>query len=328
MTENISIENKQVNYVFLDLLKLILAILVVIRHCGQSFFGADFIMRIINSTITPLAVPTYFAISGFLFFSKKNKKVLQYVKRILALYLIWTVIYFPLIIWNDELKSDFLQKIVFDASYFHLWYLPSLIFAVLAASIVSNKIRNEYMLVMTFVLYLIGALVDTYSFLTPLLEWTSYKAIFITTRNGLFFGLFFVMIGKYLAEEIKNIRICKMQLVLGIIILCFEGYFLAVLNGKRLVNMSLASIGLVPVILKVGISKNEERKITYFENCRKISTLLFCIHPYFITIIGFIGRRLYLDEILCTLLTIVVSTLFSYGIIKLSTRVKILTYLM
>lgn len=69
----------------IDFLKVILACLVILRHCGQNFFSpVDIFMKLMN-ILSPIAVPTFFMISGYLFFYKNRscKDLRKYLWRIL-----------------------------------------------------------------------------------------------------------------------------------------------------------------------------------------------------------------------------------------------------
>ena len=44
----------------IDVLKVLLAIVVILRHCGQSFDDSSLFRAVITNTISPSAVPTFF----------------------------------------------------------------------------------------------------------------------------------------------------------------------------------------------------------------------------------------------------------------------------
>lgn len=105
MIKNDYLRNKQNflggsrEYAGLDILKWILAIIIVIRHCGQNsvikmpidgkfFFG-------FVSVLSPMGVPIFFMITGFLLFRKNLNWhiVRKQLLRIGLLYGVWSVIY-------------------------------------------------------------------------------------------------------------------------------------------------------------------------------------------------------------------------------------------
>ena len=133
----------------LDLIKMPLALLIVFRHIGQMFCFEDVYWRYFINTISTIGVTSFFIISGFLFFRKPADEVRlkKQVLRILKLYICWSLIYSPVIIYRylkagiafPQAIVDFIQKSLFSGSYYHLWYLPSLIVAIYIVYILREK---------------------------------------------------------------------------------------------------------------------------------------------------------------------------------------------
>lgn len=205
--EKPGLSNKNI-YPTIDYLKLIMAFIVVGRHIGGGSYFIAF---------TCCAVPTFFIISGFLVRDSEKRKgrraSFDQVIRIVKLYVIWSLIYLPfwVIGLNDRNLSlyseiiEYIQHFLFDGSYWHLWYLPSLAFAILFFYFIKRFFKNNSKLIIGFSLlcYLIGLVGDSYSEAfqrIPIINnmLNSYRAMFLTTRNGLFYGLFFYSIGYYL----------------------------------------------------------------------------------------------------------------------------------
>ena len=69
---NKELTSKSGGYGNLDILKLALAILVMIRHIGQNFFRDNIFWRVyIINTISTIGVTSLFIISGFLLYKKQ-----------------------------------------------------------------------------------------------------------------------------------------------------------------------------------------------------------------------------------------------------------------
>lgn len=146
------VKNMIGGYTQLDVLKFLLAILILLRHCGQGLFEPSSIFMRIMNVVSPLGVPTFFAVSGFLFFNKErnSNSLWKYVWRVSKLYLVWTIIYLPLIIRSYQKKGmlnvcgmlDFARQFLFSGSYYHLWFLPSLIVAIIFVYFISKKVDN------------------------------------------------------------------------------------------------------------------------------------------------------------------------------------------
>lgn len=287
---------------------------------------------ILTNTLSPLGVPTFFAISGFLFFSKEQtiKSWKRYVLRLAKLYGIWSLVYVPLIARN-ALKTGYfnliemIQKIFFDGTYYHLWFLPSFIVAITLVFFLSRKLNDRLLGLFCLLLYIIGTMVNSYSFLSELLVWNGYKAIFLTTRNGLFFGMLFIFIGKMIAQGYKP---SKWMGITGLIVLVLEGWCLSVVHQAPIVNMSFASVLLVPVILTTAIKTSEQFSFMNGKFWRSVSTILFCIHPYVIFVIGAVGRKLGLSSSILLIIAITLASLLSAMlIVKLSEKCTSLKHL-
>lgn len=316
-------------YTQLDVLKFLLAILILLRHCGQGLFEpSSMFMRIMN-VVSPLGVPIFFTISGFLFFNKErnSNSLWKYVWRVSKLYLVWTIIYLPLIFRSYQKNGmlnaagmlDFAQQFLFSGSFYHLWFLPSLIAAIIFVYFISKKIDNYKLLIISVVLFIVGTLVDTYSFLSPVFTWKAYKAIFLTTRNGLFFGIPYVAIGKIIADNKCEIK--RGMMLLSITAVILEGYYLSFVVDKPIVNMSLSSLFFVPTLVIFALNlppiKIDGKLL------RKASTLIFCAHPISITLVGHFTKGL-----TGTLMVLMVSVVFSLMGAKLSERIKAINLLM
>lgn len=320
------------NYNSLDVLKVALAIIIILRHCSQSFFDVGSAFNIIvTNTLSPLGVPTFFVISGFLFFRKKQEisDWVRYVSRVAKLYLVWTVIYLPLIFWNMKNAGSFdiiglIQRILFEGSYYHLWFLPSLIVAITLVYFLSKKLNDQIIGLLCLGFYIIGTLVNSYSFLSVYLSWGGYKAIFLTTRNGLFFGMLFIFIGKMIAQGYKP---RKWVGIIGVIILCVEGWYLSVVHQAPIVNMSLVSVLLVPVIVTTAIKTPDRFASVNGKFWRSVSTILFCIHPYVIFVIGVVGRKVGLPSSVLVITIVGASLIGSIVIVKLSEKITVLKHL-
>ena len=117
-----------------------------------------------------VAVPYFFIASGFFLFLKLKeekkeesqlKKIKSYTKRIVELYVFWTIIYFPVTIWyffnNDNpFYTDilsFIKGFFFRGENYyswHLWYLLSMIYSLILLCILKrNSIKNRYVFIIS-----------------------------------------------------------------------------------------------------------------------------------------------------------------------------------
>ena len=132
----------------IDTLKLFFSLVVVWIHTGVGNLGG----------LTPWAVPFFFLVSGFFLFGKlfdetdtsqRSGKIVSWWRKILRLYLLWTLIFLPFAVIgfaNDHLgftKSIvvYIRNIVLVGENFlswPLWYLLGMLWAGLIIWIASK----------------------------------------------------------------------------------------------------------------------------------------------------------------------------------------------
>lgn len=242
-------------------------------------------------------MPTFFIISGFLVSNSEKRKgaraSFSQVIRVMKLYLVWSVIYLPLWIVDNRselsfsLVGEYLQRFLFDGSYWHLWYLPSLIFAIIIFYGMQKLFKGNKVAIITVALvcYIIGLIGDSYSGIfekIPVIEscLTAYRSIFITTRNGLFYGLFFYTVGYYLETIDKNIsrRSSCLGIAVGILITVIENTVTLHFGASSRQNMYIgtAVIALCSVLLFKEINISISQKSDWF--IRRMSTIIYMVH--------------------------------------------------
>ena len=146
------------NYYGIDLLKFIMAVCVVAIHTQPLYSVQSIVVQRLFDTITSLAVPYFFSVSGFLLFSKidadiscrKNMEVCKrYLSRVLSLYVIWNIIYLPITIFGFKENNmsfaryvlDCIRGFLFIGQQFYswqLWYLLSVIFVIASICIMAE----------------------------------------------------------------------------------------------------------------------------------------------------------------------------------------------
>ncbi|WP_405402845.1 acyltransferase family protein [Paracoccus sp. Ld10] len=110
----------------IDPLRIVLALTVIALHTGFPDAAPPLVKQVLFNGLYRLAVPVFALISGYFFLSAmQGGRSGPYLRRILALYLLWMAIYLP--IYGPDLTGPghALQTLVFG--YFHLWFLPGLL---------------------------------------------------------------------------------------------------------------------------------------------------------------------------------------------------------
>ncbi len=332
----------------LDIAKFICAFLVIAIHTFPLIDineSANFVMVQI---IARLAVPLFFVISGYLFFVKiddqrtKNdyenfEKFKHTIFRLLKIYIIYTIIYLPfnyLLIKDGGISSIeiivCLRNLFFNGSYYHLWFLPALIFAITMIFYLKKYLKVNVILVITLLFYLIGMLLNVYQHQLPsnfLLD--LYYKVFETSRNGLFFGCFFVSVGAFFAKRkgfiYANTLTSLIGFVVSFILLCLECFML---RSKGIMH-DLASMYfmLVPCVLFLFaflLSIDLKEKAIY-KMLRATSLMIYVIHLVFIILINMLLPTL--NSLITYILVCILSFGFAYVIYGLSHKIKILKQL-
>ncbi|WP_201798201.1 acyltransferase family protein [Lachnotalea glycerini] len=140
------------NYGGLDYFKLIAAFLIVSIHTSPLTgisFNADYLL---TRVIARIAVPFFLMVTGFfilpdyLFSPNRNKSVIIcFVKNTLIFYAGAILLYLPIGFYAGLYRNltflDFFRLLVFDGTFYHLWYLPACISGVLLLCILIHFCR-------------------------------------------------------------------------------------------------------------------------------------------------------------------------------------------
>ena len=344
-------ENK-VHYQNLDILKYISAILIMILHLRPFINFSDQLDLAFNNIITRICVPIFFIITGY-FVAKKEKNnenyIKDYIKKTIPLYLVWSLLYVPIILGTIiqylPIINEYLSKInislplfiilsmlllpfailialCYTGTYYHLWYFPAIMFSLLILKKWKNKFDIKYLLVISFILLLFGA-TETYYGVLPLSikELLSYYYnIFFTTRNFLFFGLFYVVLGYFIGTKEKAYsKYCFAKLIISFFLLVFEAILLHDINRLNS-NILLSCVPLTYYLFISVIYITNNIKLKFqFSN---LSKYYYLIHPMIIFIISLLIKGIsnypYFNILIVLLITHIISVL----IIKLKKKNK------
>lgn len=288
------------NYNGVDLLKFICAILVFMVHVplfpGEPSELQDRIIFWIQNYICRLAVPFYFVCSGYFLFCKMplyevdTDRIRNYCFKILRLLGIWTVL-------------------LFAGKTVHLWYLRGTVIAIVMLSLcLQLRLRLPVVWALACVLFAIGLLGDSYYGLTA--DWSdhivikliskSYGLFFNTTRNGVFMGFIFILMGATLATHPVSLspRTALVGLALSMLCLFVEVFLLQSHNIPIDHNMYIFQLPAVFFLfsLAVGVALKDH---PIYRQLRDIGTLLYFTHvmiDHFVSIaVSILGNTFGID---------------------------------
>ena len=307
-------QTKQLQYQNLDLFRFLSSIIIIVLHVRPFFTVSYEIDMAINNIIGRFCVPFFFFISGYFAAKQEQKKpdyIRSYIRSMIPVYLLWSTVYLP---WSLSLAAPYIQQVsgllctiglptaiqnllllllaplavivalLYSGVYYHLWYFPALLLSMLVLRWWKRKYSLRVLLTVSFVLLLFGA-TETYygfcgQFFQSLLHY--YYAVFFTTRNFLFFALFYVTLGYWMGkQEQPASSLCFLKLLLSIAALVGEGMLLQ--TTQRLdSNILLACVPLVyylfSCLLYTNIHVPQLSEIPF----RAISKYYYLVHPLMI----------------------------------------------
>lgn len=306
----------------LDYFKLVMSFLVITIHLCSYNDLQEFVKTGGLLTLNRIAVPCFFLLNGYFLQDKlkDNGYLKSYLKKIIVFILVWNLIYLykvPMPIFNIYEKI----MVLFLGSY-HLWYLSALFIGVLLFYFLQKYIKNfKILIVISFLCFLSGYLIqyqlskDTViSFFEPYL-----------IRNGLFFGLPFLILGNIIGRR-QNIEISNKKLYILLFILLL--LFILEINISKNIAYSLdfyISVYFLAPVLFLVVLKNKKTSLSdgYISS---LSQGIYFIHPLMILLVVSGLQLDYYDGIsalyllpLVIFLTMVVSA----GVIELNKRIKI-----
>lgn len=292
---------KEVNYKNLDIARYICAIVVIIVHLGTFKNISPDVNYFFNNIVSRICVPLFIFITGF-FIGKKeiknNNYISKYIKNLLPLYIFWSLIYLPFgINYLVEINLPIylypigiLFGFTYIGTWYHLWYFPALIFSLLILKYWKKKFSVNTLFVISLFLLIIGSFETYYGILPDFLKniVVTYKSVFYTTRNFLFFSLFYVVFG-YLVGIKKKTKVnnINFKLIISIILLFVEGYFLK--SVERLdCNILITPIFVVYYLFMFLINTKDIKFIKFKYPLRELYKYYYLIHMISIIFITFI----------------------------------------
>lgn len=327
-------------------MKFICAILVVCIHCGPLLSinkeANFFLVQVCART----AVPFFFVASAFFFFKKLDyylglkdayniQLLKRYLFRIFKLYVVWSCVYLIVsaFTWVQDgftIKTLFLyiRDFFFTGSYYHLWFLPAIIFSTLVIYYLLHKFSAKELLLVTCTFYFIGMFINVYGDFfnqIPIISnfLSLYLKIFVTARNGLFFGLIYTYMGYFLARKTIPMEWKSpfYRCVICFVLLIGEVYFIRWLGYMN--DLTSMYIMLLPFMYYFFLTLMQFTSQKGIPLLRNASTLIYVSHILFTIIIGKIPFFTS-NSLLYFGLVIIFSCLFSFGILILSRKRKFL----
>lgn len=309
----------------IDLLKVVLAFIVVAAHMspesGLTNYLGLFCYELRGFAV--ITIPSFFIISGYFLRNHINNKdyFFKYIKRILLLFIVWQVIYFPILIKAYLAHQLDFMRLIKDAFYGcgHLWYLIATAQATLLVYLVRNfSIKNKIIIIV--LLYSMGCIFQYLIVCSNLKNnevFTTFYAIIGTSRNFLFYAFPSILIGTlYDSWKIKILNLKYLFLPL-FICLFIESYIYF--------NMSIDYFNLfifsIPISMFVVCLAFEIKNIKQFKINSTLPLGIYLCHFY---AIYFISGKIHENTVgfICIkyVLVCILSLIFWYLLDKLNKK--------
>ena len=267
------------NYNGVDLVKFLCAIMVFIIHIPPFLGEVSGLEKYVNfglqHFVCRLAVPFYFVSSGFFLFQKMplyeldKERIQAYCFRILRLLGTWYVL-------------------LFIGGTAHMWYLGATVIAIILLSLcLQFHIKLGYIYAIACGLYAMGLLGDSYYGIIAPLENISffslvsrvYRFAFATTRNGVFMGFIFILMGATLSH--RKIRLKTRTLLIGfavsMLLLGVEVFLLKYNNIPSEYNMYVFLLPATFFLFLLAVSA-ELKDRPVFKRLRNIGMIVYFSH--------------------------------------------------
>lgn len=298
------------NYAGIDYFRLIAALMVIGIHIGPLSVWSKGVDYLLTYCLGRIAVPFFLMTTGYFVLApyvlsgfQKKRSVYRYFAKSIALYLAATLFYVPIALYSGNIPhsiSEFFKGILFDGTFYHLWYFPA---AIMGCVLLILLVRRSIRIAVSFSIaaYFVGIFGDSYYGLIekiPLLRWI-YDGIFSIssyTRNGIFFAPIFILLGMLFAfSGVQcSMRKCKTGMVVSLFCMFAEGFTTYCLGLQKHNSMYLLLLPVMYFLFQILLMIPGKAPGWI----RNSSMLLYIVHPAVIVILRGLAKATGLTKLL------------------------------
>lgn len=301
--------NKYDSYTGIDFFRLVAALLIITIHTSPlASFGetGDFVLTRVAARV---AVPFFFMTSGFFLisrYSRDNSELKKFIKKTAFLYGIAILIYIPVNLYSgyfhqDDLIPNVIKDILFDGTFYHLWYLPASALGAWIAWYLVKRLGYKKALTAASALYLLGLLGDSYYGLAGNIPGVNsfYQFVFQVsdyTRNGIFFAPVFFVLGGLTADMRHEISLPKSACGFGIsfVFMLAEALLLHYFDLQRHDSMYVLLVPCMYFLFHAILPFRGKR----LERMRTLSLCIYIIHPMMIILVRLFAKIFHMQNLL------------------------------
>lgn len=290
-------------YASLDYFRLFCAFCIIGIHTSPLLSVNETADFVATRIVFRIAVPFFFMSTGY-FMDFNNLK--QSVSKLANLYALAILLYLPLNIYTGyfskpALGFEMLKDILFDGTFYHLWYFPAVIIGILILAIFKKTCNERVLIVILFLLYAIGLFGDSYYGIASQIPAISklYGHFFIIsdyTRNGLFFAPLYIGMGVWIArnKSLLNTRSCVTGLTACALLLLTEGLLLHHGNIQRHDSMYIMLVPCMYFLFHLLLRYNGKS----IKTVRNLSLIIYLVHPWMIILVRGAAKFMHLEKLL------------------------------
>ncbi len=278
-------------YSQLAIFGLIAAFLSMANHISPLEtinLNLDFILTRI---IARVGVPFFIMKTGFFLYKNDFKTFKKSIIKLFKIYIIATIIYIPILIYNHYFIENSILTIIkdflFNGLFYHLWYFPNVIIGIILVYFLNKKLKFKTTFIISIILYIIALFGDSYYYLinkTIINYFYDFIFLFFNyTKNGFLYVPIFLVLGGYIAKhEDKKTSIIYIFILL--IPMIIEGLILKHFNLQRHDSMYIFLPPLMYFLFNYLKDFHKNLKFNY----QKVTLIIYIIHPFFIVVYRFI----------------------------------------
>ncbi|MCM1101142.1 MAG: serine racemase VanT catalytic subunit [Acetatifactor muris] len=267
----------------LDLFGLFASLCVIAIHTSPltSFSGtADLVWTRILARV---AVPFFLMRTGYFL---QDRPLLPFLGKLLRLYGIAVLLYLPVNLYAGHFQGldigGYCRILLFDGTFYHLWYLPACLTGVCAISLLLRRLSFKAVTAISLILYGFGLLGDSYYGLTQnnIFLQSLYEilfSLFSYTRNGIFYAPIFLIMGIGIRRSHKSFKksVLAAGLTLSLTALCVEGFLVHHMGLPRHDSMYVSLLPCMYFLFRILLTL----RFRSVRTLRGIATCVYVIHP-------------------------------------------------
>jgi hypothetical protein len=273
----------------IDLFRLIGAFFILCVHTGYGSLDQDYVDSI--RLVSRWAIPFYFMTSGFFLASKIDdqlgfQRIQKNVSMLVSILIILSIIYLPVGLMKGYAPSKLSN--IFTGSYFHLWFIGSLISGYIFIWYLYFEQKSRYLPYISFAIILFALVSDSYDqFFDVEISFDLFR--FLLSIPFMYLG---IVISKRRESLLSN-KLLIILIIVGLAIQFIEAeFFFKIFNYDRfthqfLIGTIITSVPLFILSTKLNIRENK------LSNWGRDHTLfIYLYHPLIYMLIWFIVEKI------------------------------------